>query len=104
MVCWACDGPDAAATAMMVASSIFFIPISPRSILVSPNPLLRRPQLSRAAFGDEQGRRCRLLSNWHKLLIGGRIIPATRLFDVVECNNHKTLRHTAFKRRQLARG
>src|SRR3954452_9324410 len=90
---------------MMLASSIFFMPTSLacQSTLVAP-VLVHRPELSRDAFGDEQDRCCRLLSKWHKLLIVRRVIPTARFFDAVECNDHKSLRHSAFKCRHLAGG
>src|ERR1700730_2319495 len=81
VVCWACDGPAATVTAMMVASSIFFMPpslVACESILVVPR-IADRPELFREAFGDEQGRagRCPVVqqSPPNRTLI--KLIPRT---------------------------
>ena len=79
------------------------LPRWPANPFLSP-PIADRPELFREAFGDEQGRCCRLLPNCQKRLIGRRIIPTARFLDAVECNDHKPLRHVAFKCRQLAGG
>src|SRR5205823_4182565 len=66
VVCWACDGA-ATVTAMMVASNIFFMPISLGSLpILVELPTADGPALFREAFGDEQGRCCSLFPNLQK--------------------------------------